>query len=506
MTDPTPQQGESRAWRLGMAGLAAALLLLPFLFATWPPATDLPQHLAQIHLLQQVLDGHGDLYTINWFAPNNLIYVPVAAAQAVFTAPLSGKVVMLVLVLMWVGTLHLVAARLNRPLAGAVLVTPLVFNLSFYWGFLNFLVGWPFFLLLVGQGRGRPGLGGGLVTLLLLMLLYASHALWFVVGCLYLVAVAWLHRDEGRRLVLRLWPVLPVGLLSLFWYRGLSASRQTAGFDTAPHWDTMPWERLAPARLVDALLGGIKGPVEPLLAVVLLAWVAAALITNRGRLKEAGLPRLLAGAGVFGLIFLVAPDRYMNTIYFAQRWFPCAVTLLVVGLPVPALPRPAWHPRLLRGVVLLVVLLFSLGTARTWRQFDRQEMSGLAEALQRLPRQQMVLTLDLVKASDYLKGRPFVQTGAYAQVLDDATIGFSFAEHYSGIVSYREKRNAPWTPGLEWFAERAKGKDFTHFDYVLVNADAETHAQFQAQGVGHPLTSAGRWRLYQVDPRFRRSS
>jgi len=40
----------------------------------FPPATDLPQHLSQIHLLKDTLKSDDGLYRIQWTAPNTLVY------------------------------------------------------------------------------------------------------------------------------------------------------------------------------------------------------------------------------------------------------------------------------------------------------------------------------------------------------------------------------------------------------------------------------------------------
>ena len=54
-------------------------------------------------------------------------------------------------------------------------------------------------------------------------------------------------------------------------------------------------------------------------------------------------------------------------------------------------------------------------------------------------------------------------------------MNFSFAEHYSGLVAYKTKREVPWTPGLEWFAAKVKRTDFAFFDYVLANGLEADH-------------------------------
>ncbi len=121
-----------------------------------------------------------------------------------------------------------------------------------------------------------------------------------------------------------------------------------------------------------------------------------------------------------------------------------------------------------------------------------------AAGLDNLPPSPRVLGLDLIKESETLKGRPFLQLFAYAQVFKGGELNFSFAEHYSGLVAYRTMRDVRWTPALEWSAAKVKSSDFAHFDFVLANGEERDHKTLAAFGELSPVTLSGRWRLYQV--------
>jgi hypothetical protein len=186
----------------------------------------------------------------------------------------------------------------------------------------------------------------------------------------------------------------------------------------------------------------------------------------------------------------------MNTIQFAARWLPPAMIAAVLAVPAPtALPR--------LHVPLAVALLgtFCLSTAVAWQRFERDELSGLQESLAALPSSSRVIGLDFVKDSAVVKGRPFLQTFAYAQVLHGGTLSFSFAGFAPSPVVYRQRRVQPWTPNLVWFAERVQKSDLGYFDYALLNGPERVHAVFATEASLAPRTSSGRWRLYEVvDP------
>jgi len=113
--------------------------------------------------------------------------------------------------------------------------------------------------------------------------------------------------------------------------------------------------------------------------------------------------------------------------------------------------------------------------------------------------------LDLLKESDTIKGRPFLQLTAYAQAFKSCTLNFSFAEHYSGLVSYKKKREVPWTPGLEWYGEKVKRADFRFFDFVLIDGDEDDFKVLEGFSELKGAVRGSRWRLYEVIPASNRS-
>jgi hypothetical protein len=202
---------------------------------------------------------------------------------------------------------------------------------------------------------------------------------------------------------------------------------------------------------------------------------------------------MLAAGGFFLAIVIIAPDKFMNTIFFGSRWFPIALIFFLLSLPAPSIRRlPA------KSVALTIAAAFFLITAVAWHKYGTKDLSGFRESLERITPSSRVLGLSLIKNSEIIKGRPFLQLFAYAQVLDGCELNFSFAEHYSGPVAYKAKREVPWTPGLEWFAAKVKRDDFAFFDYVLVNGREADHKTFSAFPELLPVTHSGRWRLYKV--------
>jgi hypothetical protein len=273
--------------------------------------------------------------------------------------------------------------------------------------------------------------------------------------------------------------------------------------------------RLAPSWWTEAALGGLRGPLEPLLVVVMLGWLLAGAVAARRRsghdpgggaaAPAASFDRpLLLAAAMFLLVALVLPDRYTNTIQFDERWVPCGLTLLLLGAPAPFVPGSTrrWPRRLATGVAVAALALLVVVTAAVWRRFERDEMSGLDRVLAAagtLPAEPRVLGLAFIRDSRWVDGYPFLQGFAYTQLVAGGTLNFSFAEFVPSLVVWKRPPEIHWTRGLEWYPDQLRVRDFRWFDAAVIGAPPEMHRRFAADPLLHPVTAEGVWRLYRID-------
>ena len=497
---PSDPRTASSEWRLRAVAVAAsaALVATPFLAVTFPPITDLPQQAAQIRLAADALTNPDSHYKIQWFTPYVVSYAAIALGWLVAGPLGAGRIGMLLIALAWVAAAHGLARSRGRPAAAAVLASTLVFNHVLYWGFFSFAVGWPAFvfwlLATVEPPRSdRPWREAG-KFLALSALLYACHALWLAAGGLWLAVWTLVGMTRGGRLraaLPRFAGMAPVLVGAAAWFSSIAATN----FATPPSYFHNPLSRISIEWFRGALYGGIRGHFEELFMVVLLAWFLASLLTNGGRLVAAT-DRPLALAGLLlAVVALAVPDEYTNTIQFDERWMPGAMTLLLLAAPPP---RLRW-PRALTAATLAALALFTGVTTLVWRQFERDDLSGLAEALATLPDRPRVLGLALAQESRWVEGLPFLQTFAYAQLVRGGELNFSFAEFPPSLVVYRQPPPKPWTPSLEWLPRRLRIRDFKYFDYVLIGADRTTQERFSSDPLLAAATTDGHWRLYRVN-------
>ena len=503
-TVPAPEPTAPRAELLGVRlrwvafALVAVLVATPFLAVTFPPITDLPQQTAQIRLAADALTNPESPYRIQWWTPYTLSYLAIAFGWLVAGPLAAGRIGMMLIALVWVGAAHLLAARRGRSTAAAVLASSLVFNGVLYWGFFSFAVGWPAFVVwllatLEPPRSDRPWREAG-KFFVLSALLYACHALWLAAGGLWLGVwtLIGLARGRGLRAALpRFAGMVPVLAGSAVWFARIARTN----FATPPAYFQNPLSRFSVEWFRGALYGGLRGHLEELFMVVLLAWFLASVLTNGGRLFAATDRALALAGALFVVVALTVPDEYTNTIQFDERWMPGAMTLLLLAAPTP---RLRWG-RALTPAALVGLALFTGATTLVWRQFEREDMSGLAAALAELPDQPRVLGLALDRTSRWIDGLPFLQTFAYSQVVHGGVLNFSFAEFPPSLVVYRRPPEKPWAPGLEWLPHRLRIRDFQYFDYVLLGADRATQERFSSDPLLATATADGHWRLYRVN-------
>jgi branched-subunit amino acid transport protein len=478
--------------------LVVALLVvaLPFAAAEFIPATDLPQHLAQIRLLEELwglrpptiglanLEAHP-------FGPHTLVYWLIFALTRVAPPIVAGKLVVALLLAGSVVAMYQLARTTGRDPLHVVWGALMLFSVSLNWGFLNFLCGVPLlfsYLTLLSRGQNGASWRAVVVGALLLCVLFWAHAFWVPTAALAALLFA-ASRRELRWLGWRALSFLPVAVLVALWLPGLVAARERAGFDIGTHYLVPLPERVSWHWFVETLLGSIRGYAETLITAALLGYIAWVCVASRRIPASRTEPGMFALSAAVLAFALVAPDQHLNTILVNRRFLSVGMTLLVLSLP-------AVRSRALRTLTMLSVTLFSVFTAFAWALYDQDDLTGLRESLAALPEGASVLGLNYRQGSAYIRGNPFIQTFAYAQALKGGELSFSFAEHASSIVTYREPRRIGWTPGLEWLPERATTRDIAAFDCAMVNAHPAQHQEF-ARKFGRNATNAdGYFRLY----------
>ncbi|MBR0894880.1 hypothetical protein JQ616_07980 [Bradyrhizobium tropiciagri] len=188
---------------VAVALLFAALLVLldgPIWLVKLVPTQDGPVHLAQADLIARfgwggTLEGPAAAF-YQWnprIEPNSAIYLLLAALIRLTGDALVANSLFLSLYgFVWIVAAFAASrAETERPLLPALLLLPIAFGVFIHWGFYNFALGIPLFLLFARFWRGLNGRRDALAfvaTGLFLATLYLTHITSVVAACLLLAA------------------------------------------------------------------------------------------------------------------------------------------------------------------------------------------------------------------------------------------------------------------------------------------------------------------------------
>jgi hypothetical protein len=189
-------------------GAAATLLLLalvllldgPVWLVKLVPSQDGPVHLAQADLIARfgwrgvLQEPAASFYQWNpRIEPNSAVYLLLAALIRLSGDALVANTLFLTLYgLFWIAAAWVASqTETERPWLPMLLLLPLAFGVFIHWGFYNFSLGLPFFLLFASfrhKMRGRRDTTAFILTALFLLALCLTHITAVVAGCLLLAA------------------------------------------------------------------------------------------------------------------------------------------------------------------------------------------------------------------------------------------------------------------------------------------------------------------------------
>lgn len=486
-------------WTLVIAVILATLV--PCLVTRFVPATDLPQHLAQIRLARDVLSGVDVAHTIRWGAPNTLVYLPLAVAYALFGPMVAGRVIIALLSVASLGAVAIAARVLRRSPVAVIVAAPFVFDHVLSWGFLNFIAGWPLFVAWIvvtprADERARVRRDPFFTRVVLAFALALGHVLWLAAACAYTAWLCVASRDGAKPAIRRALPLVPALLYSLAVTVRSGAFRVASGFDMAVHFHTPVWSRLSLPWLEQATLGALRSPFEWIAFAAGFAWIVTGLLSARRDGRRAD-PTLAAAAATLAIAAMFLPDMAFDTVFLAERFAPYAAMLAILAAPAPRIA-----PRAIAIAATSIACALVTATALAWHRFDRDEMSGLPAALAQTAPSTRVVGVDFVLDSRWLRGEPFLQVFAYASAVRGAPLAFSFAQHATGLV--RTNQPVPLrieTAGTFEATGAFPAAALDLGDVVIVHADEARHASLQRDSRLHALNDTGSWRSYRVTRR-----
>lgn len=483
--------------RYWLAFLFCSLVAALPLLATYRlPMTDLPQHAAQLTLWKFYDADCYDfrrLYERNWFTPYILGYAVTRLFSTVLMVNGALKLTIFLSIVALPLSVRSLLARAGLDPWLSLLMFPLAYGFSFYWGFLNFMVAIPLavlFLSRVYDYSFEQDAGRGLILTLLAALLLLSHALIFV-SCIGIALVFQLLRwRQPRRLLLSSIPFLLLLPPMFWWIVRMQGSEQRFRAPTVWNFDL-----LRPLNLASHLLASHTD-----LSAVGFSLLMMVLLALSGLRPAQDIRRWIAAAG-FGLAYLFGPSKAFGTSFIYQRF---AIFFFIFLLFAFEARRPVIRASAVR--LLLTVLVSAwmvLLTARFYRfGRDAADFDRIVDSMRTNSR---VLLLNAAPWSDAVPGLPFWHFAGYYQERKGGLIGWSFSSNFPVLMRYR-KGVDPGTAAVGANPTLFNWQRHSQFDYFLLRApEDQSRAAFATATEPVSLRARqGWWWLYERTASTRR--
>ncbi len=470
--------GPGRTWWIAYAVCAAAAAI-PLLITYRLPMADLPQHAVQLTVwkfLDRPCYGFRALYDVNWRTPYLLGMLVLHAVAAFVRVQTALKIVVYATIV----AVPLVLERITRLFRLdpwiALLAFPLGFGFTFYWGIVNFNIVMPLVALLLWD-CSRDEIST-VKSLLVAALIAVAHGMAY--GLALIVTVPML-------LVRRMWRpaiaiLVPLPFL-LLWVARTAAQQARA---------RAPWEwELHPRRILQMLDFQLSagGDVDAFWAAVVLVLVVVMAGVGIARERWRWAPFVAAA-----IAFLLMPSSAFGQKLLYHR---IASVLPAAALVALAPGRPRVSPRLAKGLILSVVLIWMAVLGTRFRLFD-EDADGFDRLVDGLPSNQRLLLLEGVQSAE-ITGMPFLHWSGYYAVRKGGVIGWSFASNFVNVVRYRTGFNPGVAPVITYNPLLFDWTRDSHFDYFIVRApDDPTGVVFRGAANGvRLLRRNGMWWLFE---------
>jgi len=481
---------------------------LPLVLVRHLPLTDLPEHVAAMATIAELLPGGGTGASSYVLALRDSQYLVYHVGGALLTrvtgdALLANRLLLLAVAIAWPLSLRGLLRALGRDERAAVLAPMVFWNRALGVGFLPFVASLPLAVFAVAvvvkqcrtpTMRRMVGLG-----VLGLVLFYTHVSAWLIVvaiGTSLALAACWTERGTSRfslEPLLRTAPALvPSAIAALVWWsagslaeRGRDPSVERLGVletvNLMPLWTFDMW-----TGHLDEIAAGAW-------------WLAYAMVVVVGlRHPTDARPRVLAAVipfAVTALVYIATPSRVGAAGMLNVRLAPLLTLFALVAL---RFRNDRW------GTVPLVLAatatLFNAGAATfEMRRAEREKVGDLDALLSAMKPRTKLALLNFATLSKRTVAWPYPFAGSLHRARGGALVEWSFVELPHWSVHYAPN-SAPPPRAYFWVynpcAFQLKG-DTAFYDYVLVQGLVDP---FPANAPGHPfvpLAHAGVFTLFE---------
>ncbi len=472
-------------------GALSLLYLVPIWGAPYLVMQDVPGHVELGCELVGLWKGDKTFTDVLFVHPqpwaNSLASLLLGVIMLVVPGYTAMKIALSMYVLLWPLSVALLLRSFGRSPWLALIALPTTLDMAWAWGFYNFLLAKPVWCLCLVATRRFATTGGlrrGLELTALLVLLFLSHSLLWLLCLAQAPLIGVLKSPTWKRVVVGPWPFLLAGAISYPFFKTtyVPDGEIKNWFTPGKAWDEA-WSNLGKLNSGD---GDERAWWLALAALVLVFVAAGARMwreTDRDRVA------LLLCACTALCAYLYGPMAVPQASIIAQRLLVYGVVLLVACAPSPS--------RVIAPVIAVIMLVAAVvhtsDLTRMYRGFSREEMGDFEALLAKAPKNGRLATLYT---------NPLSKWGVHADMWHWPKLHCSIGHGYTDdVFAYRKQAFVELTPaarkrGFEVQSPGPSPDRLKRFDALLVRGDVR--AVTPALSVLEPLGSTGTWHLFKV--------
>jgi len=481
--------------------VVAVLISAPAWIVKHPPLQDLPFHLATIRIIKSFHDpafGFDRDFALTLGRTQYVVYYLLAALFSTVVGLVGANVI---LVSLYLGGTLLALRELLRALGKderlCLFVVPVLVNILFVYGLLQFLFGIPVMLWALATAVRHfenPTRRTTVLLAVLALVLFYSHI--FPFGIFVLGFVAMFPWESPRRWALAAAPTFPAALVVVWWLGFTEAGRLVFGAATDNSRDP---HKLPDAAIIDLpnwFTNVFHDNTDEYLLIALALLVVTTLGLSQGE-RDRSKPvarRYVVLPILCVILYFVLPEGHGYIWLIAQR-FP----LLFAITSIPLLRMPSG----LRGAAvtafsLTLALATTINTCEHFIKFEKEEVGDIDAAIDVMAPKSRVCALIYDKGSSVMVNQPFLHFGSYYQVEKGGIVEFTYAGYAHWPVDFLPGHYPP--PGRsarlrwEWTPEQVPiAEIYPYYDYVLTRGGG-----FRPPvGTYHVRWSSGRWAVWE---------
>ena len=397
--------------------------------AHWPPMADMPQHVAQVALLHDLLTGQSPWaseFRVNLLTPYLIGYGLALPLSFIFSATTAVKIVLTGAFLAFVASLRQLAREVGSDQRLDWLFIPAFFGFAYDWGFYTFLVACPLGVQFIRYARLHAisrDIGSGLKVVGLGVALLLSHGLVFLfaglIGGVSMLAGIKNRTELGRAAI----PYLMLALACM----SLAVAQRLA--DPVTDLSGFQWAA-DPLIRVNRILRAIQSPYNEAFLPLTFVFLAAPFLLGLRFDWSASKPLV-----VLLIILMVAPFTALSTDFVYERFAIFVLPMFALSLKQSEQP-PAGQQ--LAGLAIIV--------AATWAGLGLHVLAIRAAAVEAAHFERVLDAAEpgrrAARVTSNRYGQPPITSfylPSWYEVEKRGLVEFNFAQFYPEVVRYRER-------------------------------------------------------------------